>query len=144
MPHENAAPSQSLAPSIRARMIEVSATRFIRLIENLTKSEIEASKRLDLDAWGYRHNRIEGKGHRHTIWLEREPQWAVYAWAMHPDCDVFADLLQQDASNGAVDRARLPGVSVEDVEERIRIVNEALAARLGRIEAPEMKRERGR
>ncbi|TXN25137.1 hypothetical protein [Methylobacterium sp. WL9] len=126
--------NDKLAPSIRARRLEIKSTGFVRSLENLTSEEIAEAKKLDSEASRMRQHQLEKRSRLYPNWLERRSLWTVYAWAMHPEYDVFVDLLLRDETDGAVDRARLPGVSVEAVQERIELVDTALADRLQQIE----------
>lgn len=136
---ENTA-NDRLAPSIRAKMIEVSNVRYLNSVDNLTEKERRLADGVNCRARASRRARIEEENYNTTRWTERLPIAEIAAWAMHPAYDVFVDLLEADKTNGKVDRIRLPGVSVSNVKARIDLVNRALAHRLEEIEAQETER----
>lgn len=138
---ENAVEDRS-APSIRAKILEVSSVRYLHSSDNLTDREKEIAKSVNMSACVSRNKRLREDGYSTTTWIERIPEGEIAMWAMHPEYDVFVDLLEADKTNGKIDRIRLPGVSIADVKARISLVTRALAHRLERIEAQETRRGR--
>ncbi|MGU3543356.1 hypothetical protein [Methylobacterium sp. A52T] len=144
MLNDTNAANESLAPSIRARLIEVSQVRYLRNAENLTPNQREAADLANKSAVKSMKMRLKEEWYNDNSWIDRFSDWSIAAWAMRPDYDIFVDLLTQDKTHGRTDRIRLPGVSARDVEARIARVTAALEARLAEIEPRTAERERGR
>lgn len=144
MSNDTNAVNERLAPSIRARIIEVSQVRYLRNAENLTANQREAADLANKSAVKSMKMRLKEEWYNDNSWIDRFSDWSIAAWAMHPDYDIFVDLLTQDKTHGRTDRIRLPGVSARDVEARIARVTAALEARLAEIEPRTAERERDR
>ena len=142
MSEDNLDGNDRLAPSIRAKMLEVSNVRYLHSVDNLTDKERQIAENVNCRARASRHMRMSDDNYNTTRWTETVPEPEIAMWALHPDTDVFVDLLEVDKTNGKTDRIRLPGVSVTDVKSRIRLVNRALKNRLERIEGQETGRGR--
>ncbi|MCJ2093209.1 hypothetical protein MKK67_12015 [Methylobacterium sp. J-072] len=130
-----------LSSTIIARMREISGVNYVKSPDNLTEDQQNLAATMAYKASVERDRRLAGTSTRGSRWPNSMPKEHVYAWAMDPTADVHEDLLESMVSYGAADRPRLPGVTLADVEERIRFVNGVLADHLEGIKA--QKTERG-
>lgn len=125
-----------------ARSKEIRSVRYVKAEDNLTDEHRRWEDEVQFRADIVRSWRIEGHWRAHTSWHTTFNDGYLYSWAMS-DHDHFADLLEGRALHGARDRPRLPGVTREDIDERIALLGRVIKERRAWL-LRQTKRERTR